>query len=467
MIAIATIAALATLVWATYFSLRGSIISGCIVYLVIRCCFGQHFLTFDVANITLSLDRLFLVGLIGAFFVQWRLGRTEPKRLLAGDYCLLVLTLLLIVSTFTHQWNTSDLGRDNIVQQLIVSCIVPFVVYWISRQACLNEKNVSGVLICLALFGVYLSITAVAEFARQWAFVFPRYIANPDIGIHFGRARGPMLHSASFGTYLVICMLAMWIIGIWQGKAGRIGQTLAIAATPLFLAATAFTYTRSVWLGAILGGAVLIGLILKGRWRPAFIGATLVAGLLVGITQKDNLVSFKREYSAAETRESTYMRASFAYVSLKMFQDQPFWGHGFGQYIVANKPYLTDQSTSLRLESIRDYSHHSTFLRILVELGLTGFVTFIALLGCWTWNGWQLFQRTDLPCWMRGQGLLMLTAMIPYAFQLLFHHVISTSYENILMYLIAGISSGLLASVKSPAAEQLRSPLRSFAQPTA
>ena len=51
------------------------------------------------------------------------------------------------------------------------------------------------------LFGVYLGFTAVCEIAQLWSLVFPKYIADPKIGLHFGRARGPMVHGVSFGHY--------------------------------------------------------------------------------------------------------------------------------------------------------------------------------------------------------------------------------------------------------------------------
>ncbi len=59
------------------------------------------------------------------------------------------------------------------------------------------------------------------------------------------------------------------------------------------------------------------------RWRIGrmHFGDRLIVG--------PNLVAFKREYSEAETRESTYMRAAFAYVSWQMFLDRPIEGFWF------------------------------------------------------------------------------------------------------------------------------------------
>ena len=46
------------------------------------------------------------------------------------------------------------------------------------------------------LFGDY----RLLEMAKLWGLVFPRFIGDPTIGIHFGRARGPMLQSVRLGV---------------------------------------------------------------------------------------------------------------------------------------------------------------------------------------------------------------------------------------------------------------------------
>jgi hypothetical protein len=51
--------------------------------------------------------------------------------------------------------------------------------------------------VILGVFGLYLSVTAVFEITKQWSLVFPGFIGDPKIGIHFGRARGPMLQCRS------------------------------------------------------------------------------------------------------------------------------------------------------------------------------------------------------------------------------------------------------------------------------
>ncbi len=144
------------------------------------------------------------------------------------------------------------------------------------------------------------------------------------------------------------------------------------------------------------------------------------------------------------------MRAVFTYVSWIMFKDRPLTGFGFGQFPRENIPYLNDRSTSLPLDFIRGYIHHNTFLSLLVELGLFGLLLFSAVLALWGRNAWQLWKDDDAPDWVRGHGLLFLLFLVGYSVQMMFHEVSYSVQENGLLFLLAGVTTGLV-SLRQPA----------------
>ena len=67
-------------------------------------------------------------------------------------------------------------------------------------------------LVGLSALGLYLAGTGIAEITQQWWAVFPGFIANPELGAHFGRARGPALTSVSLGIFLTVCFWATWFL---------------------------------------------------------------------------------------------------------------------------------------------------------------------------------------------------------------------------------------------------------------
>ena len=74
------VAALVAILWGAIFVLRGSLVSGCLAYLLVAACFGYDFTHFKVGPVPLTLDRLALAVLLVAYVVQRWLGRTAAGR---------------------------------------------------------------------------------------------------------------------------------------------------------------------------------------------------------------------------------------------------------------------------------------------------------------------------------------------------------------------------------------------------
>jgi O-antigen ligase len=434
------IAGIAGLLWGTLFVLRGWLPAGCLAFIVAASCFGHAFVQFDLGPLPLTIDRLVLLLLLLAYLVQRRLGRAEPKPMAGVDYLVLLFAGLLGLSTFTHEWRMTSPGDISPVWRLSFGYLMPIALYWVGRQSALSERGIWWVQAALAAFGIYLAITGLAEVSGQWWLVFPSYISDPKVGIHFGRARGPMVQAACYGTVLAICLLCAWT---WRAKLSRGGQLLLLSTLPLFAAAIYFTYTRSAWGESVLGLMVILALTLRGRLRWGVLGGIAACGLLVAAAKWDDLLGFQREQSAYETRKSAHMRGSFAYSSWLMFQDRPLWGCGFGHYRREVLPYLSDRSTDLDLESIRGYVHHNTILCLLVETGLIGALVFLAVLAGWARAAWQLYRNPLSPPWVKTQAVLLLAALATHLCQLLSRDVSYTAIENMVVFFLAGITMGL------------------------
>jgi O-antigen ligase len=304
----------------------------------------------------------------------------------------------------------------------------------------LRAKEITIGLWTLTLFGVYLAITGIMEAQGHWWAVFPKYIANPEIGLHFGRARGPMIQSVSYGMYLASCLAAAWIL---KDRLMGMASASLWLLQPLFAAAVYFTKTRSVWLGAASALLVYFMLATRGKVRAVVLGTAILGGLGVVAMKSDAILSMKREHSAADTKKSADMRGSFAYVSWKMFLDSPILGFGFGQFASEKLPYLGDRSVDLDLESIRPYVHHNTFLAVLTETGLVGFIPFMATLFGWAYAGVKLSR--DREGWVRAQGLLCVGTLAAAFWQMTGHEITFTTFDNSLIYAVAGMTSGLYA----------------------
>lgn len=451
--AILFVFALAALMWCAVFFVRGSTLLGALAVLLAGKCFGKYFWSLNLGPLPLSVDLILLGIVVAAYFVQRGLGQLEPKKLGHAEWALIALLAVLTASTLTHDfrptrpeqmpgetWNSLQFSP---IYRLIVGYFLPVSLYWIARHSVLSKQHVQRFMGGLIAFSLYLAYIGFCEICKLWPLVFPRYIINPEIGLHFGRARGPMLHSVSFGLFVSAGLMALMAIKDSSGKSRW--RWIAVMA-PVLLAALYFSYTRSVWLGGALGLLLCLVLLLPRPWKKLLPMGALAAGLLVLAVKKDDILSFKREYSAQLTKESADARWIFLHVSWQMFLDHPVLGVGFGHFPEAKLPYLNDRSIDLPLQTIRGWVHHNALLCLLTETGIVGLGLFLTVLALWSHNAWLLWRHESLPPWVRGAGLTLLGTMPMYVVQLVFHDLSFMPLDQALVFVMAAVVSGLRAN---------------------
>ncbi len=191
----------------------------------------------------------------------------------------------------------------------------------------------------------------------------------------------------------------------------------------------------------------------------------LASALLIVAVAHDGLLTPPRESTPAETQQSTSMRAVFTYVSWLMIKDKPLCGFGFGHFPHEKLPYLNDRATDLQLNSIRGYIHHNSFLSIFVELGLVGFVAYVALLVSWGSSAYRLWSDPSTADWIRGQALIFLLLLAVFTEQMLFHEVSYSPMENGLLFAMAGVVSGMSSMCQSGVLAARQAPTRWIPSP--
>jgi len=436
---IAAVLGVGAVVWGAVVLCRGGLVAGCLAVLLAGCCFGYPFYHLPTRPIPLALDRALWLVLLAQYAVWRKLGWAAPKPVATADLVLGLFFAALGLSTLTHDWRAHNAMA---VSRLAFFYVMPLGVYWAARQSRVSERTVLGLLVCLTVFGVYLALTAFAEVADVRGLVFPPYIMSPEYPEFLGRARGPLLSPIGNGILLGTCLaagLSLWArLGRW-GRAGMVPVLLMMAGGALL------TLTRSVWMGAALGGLLVVGLAAPAAWRRLILAAALVAAVVLAATQWERLSSFKRDraISAQEMAESARLRPILATVAWKMFLDRPLWGCGFGQYADASREYLADRSTDLPLEKARPFVQHNVLLALLTETGLVGMGLFVALLTLWAREAWRLWRSPHAPFGARQAALLFLACAANYLVNGMFHDVAIIPMVNMVLFFLAGMTVGL------------------------
>ena len=436
LIAAALFAATAML-WMGVAARRASLLGMCLLLVGVGYVLGHDAWHFK----SLTLDRLLLLGIVGVVATRiWR-GQIRLTSPTGADWAIGVVLAWLSLSCITHWPDNLLEGQSAPLFRLVVSFWVPAFIYLLLRHERFDSGKVDLLLKAIAGLGVYLAITALLETLGLWSLVFPRYIADPELGLHFGRARGPGLNSVSLGVYLGVAAVATWLL---IPRSSRWMQLFWGAAFALMCLGVLMTYTRSTWIGLALAGLMIVTLQLPRRVRWPMFGVAVVAGGALLITAKGALVSLEREDSANVSAHSVQQRVAFAYVSYKMIVDHPLQGVGFGRFVDKKLPYLTDRSQKFELESLRELEHHNTFLSLLTETGMMGLGAYLAVLLSMGAAGWRLAHDGQEKSELRPLGLLAIGALCVYVPSAIFHDLTLVHSDQWLLFLAGGSAVGAM-----------------------
>ena len=427
-----------------------------------------------VANCANSVTTRRLVYLVGAFFVlqlffndvtnhgSIRVGvNIRPDRLALG---LLVLTFL-----FTHK-TPSWARRGRVAEVLLIAfgCIslvscytagtmseannryvstifnfiwIPTALFMVTRRLSLDRSTLQLLLWPILVLGLYLGITGVLEHYDVRSLVYPGYIMEPQLGVHFGRSRGPFLQAAVFGSVLVVILAG----GLWY--ATEFKKPWTWIAMLCMLSSVYFSYTRSCWvqLGASLAVLCLRG---SGTRRYAFVltGVLLVVAFS-GVTSK---LSFWEDSLFSRRDGPIDDRRNIMHASVRMFLDRPLFGFGYGTFERENDSYF-EQLPGVELRGDGE-GNHNTFLGLLAELGLVGTVPYVLALTSMGWACYRLFRMGDgAEPYAREFGLVALAALVGFLVAAQLIDVRFFAFYNALVFCLTGAAHSLLSAAESAA----------------
>ncbi|MBV9465865.1 MAG: O-antigen ligase family protein [Solirubrobacterales bacterium] len=308
--------------------------------------------------------------------------------------------------------------------------LVPFVAFTIAPVVFRTRRERTVLLVVLAISGAYLGLTALFETVGLHALVFPKYILDPNVGIHAGRARGPFAEASANGMALWVCVVACALLAARVRATSTRWFVLLIAL--LSLGGVFFTLTRAIWFGAAIGGAVTLA-----TYRPLrkyLLAATLVGAAVVTVA----LVSIPGLASSVQQRTSTdatvWPRYNLNNAAVNMAEAHPLFGVGWDRFTaVADHYYQLGKTYPL----VTSTAVHNVYLSNLAELGLIGVTLWLAALVLGL--GGALFRRAppELRRWQYGLTAIVIEWAVCASFGPL-----AFAFANTSLWVWAGIVYG-------------------------
>ncbi len=195
-----------------------------------------------------------------------------------------------------------------------------------------------------------------------------------------------------------------------------------------------------------LATVLLAGVLFGGRWRGRAAQLMLIVAILTPVYL---LVLTSTAAVQHLSSSSSTGRTDLWKVGIKMWEANPIGGVGSGNFEVASIHYVQQVGAITRADLIVDVPHvaHNTYLEIIDELGLPGFLAFIALaigsVAC-ALRAARIYERagdTSFELMARGLALAVIALLAADFF-------ISNEYEHLLWLLLA-LPPPLLAVARS------------------
>lgn len=331
--------------------------------------------------------------------------------------------LLLVIAVISTLGLTFDSQTWSL---LAAKFAVPYTLYYLAGLTFDTPAWLGRLEIFLLCVLAYLSMTAIFQLLGWDALVFPRYILNPEIGIHLDRARGPFLQAVANGVSLNLLGLVA-LSGVCRGRVRGLLAALLLSALPIAILAT---MTRAVWL-SFAGSVAWLGLSRRGILRKASMALIALAalGLLMSLawpTNENTLLDRAEERGPIDFRVAVYRTA------WEMAGEKPILGWGVNQ-MPQEIAHRVDGNNAVV------YAAHNSFLEVLVENGTVGLAFYLWIAAGLFRLGWT---RSE-PAWHRtlaGQEFRCLWPVLVcvYWFNACFV-VMNYQFVNALVFTLAGV----------------------------
>ncbi len=245
---------------------------------------------------------------------------------------------------------------------------IPFIVFCVAAQTTTGARWQR---LCSAI--VFLGVTVAVLGILEWLFGFnlsteSGFVPFLDPFAGVVRVGGPYPDPSTYGGVLTVCTVvtAYWM----QARRAYLIGGAALAVEVLGLAPS---FTKTIWGAAFVALVVVLG-IRRGRSsRAAFVGiyGAIVVGVLYALLQNQHAVAERVTGSNANvvTRVGDYAQG------LLIWQHWPWFGAGIQQFIPAQA--LVHPVTIGGIAATP--SAHNTFISVLAEAGLFGFLPLLFL----------------------------------------------------------------------------------------
>ncbi len=384
-----------------------------------KLCFVFLLLTIFSIEVSVSAGGIFfpLFVLLGTIFFY--LKRDDSALYFSKSSLFLILTILCLAASVFINWGemSEPIRAFKKMRYLVLGlfCIQIF------RALCLHYLNSKTIKLIINTLCASVIIATLYSFGINiWEYDFIRGIEK----VYTGRMHG-MTGIMSYGYEMPIIMLFLW--GIYLNR-----KVIQINLNFKFVLFACIVGTLGIFSSGTRGGVLSFVISFPFLFffinKKIFKKIALVSFLLIFsalVTIKFGLINTR--LTMKSNNISNRIRISKIYASFEAFKDKPLWGHGL---LSEKSDYKILSPRGVIEDSL--YDTHNTYLQVLTDAGLVGFIFFALFMFYWAK---ELFQRNDI------MTHLFFSSFLCFSIENLFHTQfvsgVNTALNLVLFYAVS------------------------------
>ena len=398
-------------------------------------------------GVPVPLDRVAIVGgLLAVAVAAWR-QRDEVRVEIRTVHWLMLLLILYAVASAA--WSNTLTSHAPLFALLDRLGVVPFLLFLAAPVAFRTQHQRRILAVGLLVLGAYLGLITLFEAVHLNSLVVPKYILNPNLGLHAGRGRGPFLEAGANGLAMFECAVAAFLVASWwRDRRVRIAAGIVMV---LCAAGVLFTLTRQTWVAAGAGAAA--AMVSDRRLRP-WLPITGIAAAVVVVLSLSVIPGLSQNVSKrASDQTPVWDRLNSDAAALRMVEARPAIGFGWGRFGTDSRTYYRLAAT-YPLTSVG--TAHNMTLSNASELGLGGVALWLTIIVVAIVVPACRRASPELEPWRIGLIAVAVAWFIQSNFTPLDY-----AFDNYVVWLWAGIvaiGSGTRESTAVPAPSQATTP---------
>ena len=305
---------------------------------------------------------------------------------------------------------------------------------------------------------LFLIVYSAVRTRAQAAWVLGAFLLGAAVTAAYGLLSRPSADPAesariasTVGDPNVLAAILVAALALALGAALALRSSPALRGAALgigFMCLISFIYTGSRGGVIALAAALVVSVLVAGRWKPQMFATALAvaagAVLLFAAFAPQEIRERISETTAGEVR-SNEGRLTVWQVGLRMVEDQPVRGVGLGSFETSSIHYVLEPGALTRTDQVIDTPKvaHNIYLQALAEMGIVGLLLLLAVLGfpiaCAVRAARNFERRGDRELEIMARALVVALAGILAA-----DFFVSETF-NKLLWLLLGLGPALLA----------------------